>query len=188
MIQRRQAMPVASGHIGASAHEERRLVETAKAGGDVERRESNPVRASISAPPSRRTAQVRLVPEDRGEVQRRLPIPVSQPGVGASGKQVFGDGRVPPPMRRLEQERLPAEISQVGVRTLRERVEDPTRVVLMDRYHQFAFGGSQTASTSVARRCPSKSLFPARGMWTEISVTSRGQSISRVYTILGGLR
>ena len=43
MIQRRQAMPVASGHIGPSAHEERRLVEMAKAGGDVERRESIPV-------------------------------------------------------------------------------------------------------------------------------------------------
>ena len=75
---------------------------------------------------------MRLAPEDRGEVQRRLPIPVSQPGVGALGKQLFGDGRVPPPMRHLEQERLPAKISQFGVRTLRERVEDPTRVVLME--------------------------------------------------------
>ena len=115
-------MPIASGHIGAPAHEERRLVETAKAAGDVERRDSIPVARIDLGAAVKEDAQVRLGPEDRGDVQRRLPIPVSHPGVDAPGNQLFGDGRVPRPMRRQEQERAcPQDMSQVGARTLGER-------------------------------------------------------------------
>ena len=52
---------------------------------------------------------------------------VSHPGVGASGKQLFGDGQVPPPMRRLEQGRhCPLRFRNSAFASLaRERVEDP---------------------------------------------------------------
>ena len=182
-------MPIASGHIGAPAHEERRLVETAKAAGDVERRDSIPVARIDLGAAVKEDAQVRSVPKAAATCSGFCPY--LSPTRGSTPRAISSSAMAGShdPSAARNRSVLARICRRLALAPRASSEGNHNRVVLIDPYRQFLVGDSlnQPALQSLgdAHRSP---FFPAWGMWTEISVPSREQSLSRVYTILGGLR
>ena len=85
-------------------------------------------------------ADVRLDPENRRGVERRLAILVVL-NVGALGEQQFGDGRFPPRQRhRIEERRAPNAGSRALTLAPRERGGDAGRVADQDCFEEFPVG------------------------------------------------
>jgi hypothetical protein len=81
----------------------------------------------------KKEADAGLVPNGRGNVQWRGVMLVPRTDIGASGKQVFGDGVILRLWRRQEQWRLPVLAPGVDVRTARKGGGNAVRVVVENR-------------------------------------------------------
>ena len=98
-------MVVADADIGAPAHEERRRLDPAKTGGEVERRPPASVAGIDLRAAAKEERRCGFGPEGRRGVQRCLTGRVAHPDVRAAGEQEFGDARSGVRVPRPEQRR-----------------------------------------------------------------------------------